>query len=157
MKKIKFLLWNIYICILVLMGIVFWISTNISHVNASNNASNIVNSGDVGVVKPIICANEGECGLEQGIEALEGSLNDIETDRSISDFIQDIVVFVLSFVSLIAVVYIIYAWFMIMLGNGDEEKLKKSKQTIFYVIIGIVVMWLAYPITRFVIGALTSS
>ena len=73
----------------------------------------------------------------------------------ISDFIQDIVAYILTFVSLIAVLYIIWAGFQILVGNWEEEKLKKSKTTILYVVLGIVVIWLAWPITNFVISALS--
>ena len=115
---------------------------------------------------------DGDYGLQQGIDTVGkvGGLNRVKRDANgnpvldaegnpvslwISDFIQDIVVYLLSFVSLIAVLYIIYAGFQILIGNGEEEKLKKSKQTILYVILWIVVIWLAWPITVFVISALS--
>jgi Na+-driven multidrug efflux pump len=37
-----------------------------------------------------------------------------------------------------------------MIGSGDEEKIKKSKSTIFYVIIGLLVIYFAYTIVAFV-------
>jgi flagellar basal body-associated protein FliL len=37
-----------------------------------------------------------------------------------------------------------------MIGSGDEEKMKKSKSTIFYVIIGLLVIYFAYTIVAFV-------
>jgi type IV secretory pathway VirB2 component (pilin) len=57
-------------------------------------------------------------------------------------------------VTLIAVIYVIYAGFQIMTGGGDEEKMKKSRNTIFYVFIGIVIMWLAYALVTLVMTAL---
>jgi PKD repeat protein len=57
-------------------------------------------------------------------------------------------------VTLIAVIYIIYAGFQIMTGGGDEEKMKKSRNTILYVFIGIVIMWLAYALVTLVMTAL---
>ncbi|MDA9129474.1 pilin [Candidatus Gracilibacteria bacterium] len=97
-----------------------------------------------------------ECGFQQGIDTV-GGVGGFRTDVGATDLIQQIVGYILSFVSLIAVLYIIYAGFQILTGNGEEEKLKKSKQTILYVILGIIVIWLAWPITVFVIGALKSS
>lgn len=97
---------------------------------------------------------DGDYGLQQGIDAV-GDVGGLNRDVGLSQFIQDIVVYILSFVSLIAVLYIIYAGFQILIGNGEEEKLKKSKQTILYVILWIVVIWLAWPITVFVISALS--
>ena len=101
------------------------------------------------------CA-DGECGLEEGIEIIRGSLDSIETERGSAEYIQDIVVYLLTFISIIAVIYIIYAGFQILVWNGDEEKLKKSRTTIVYVIIGIAVIWFAWPITSFIITMLGS-
>jgi type IV secretory pathway VirB2 component (pilin) len=57
-------------------------------------------------------------------------------------------------VTIVGVIYIIYAGFQLMTGGGDEEKLKKTKNIIVYVIIGIIVMWLAYPLMKFIIRLL---
>jgi hypothetical protein len=61
-----------------------------------------------------IC-DDGECGLQAGIELARQGINDVETDRSLSQYIQDIVTFLLTFVSIIAVLYIIYAGFNIII------------------------------------------
>lgn len=103
-----------------------------------------------------VCA-DGECGLDAGIELAKNGINDIEKDRSLSEYIQDIVIYLLTFVSIIAVIYIIYAGFNILIWNGDEEKLKKSKSTIIYVALGIVLIWLAWPITAFFLKILNIS
>jgi type IV secretory pathway VirB2 component (pilin) len=97
-----------------------------------------------------------ECGIQIGIDAVEWGLDGLETDRSASEYIQSIIVYLLSFISLIAVIYIIYAGFQILIGRGEEEKLKTQKQTIIYVIIGIVVIWLAWPITNFIFDVLNA-
>lgn len=60
----------------------------------------------------------------------------------------------MSFVSLIAVIYIIWAGFQLMIGAGDEEKMKKARQIIVYVIIGVIIMWLARPIVRWTVDML---
>jgi len=98
-----------------------------------------------------------ECWLQQGTQIIRNSLSDIETDRSFSQYIQDIVAYLLTFLALIAVIYIIYAGFNIMIWNGDEEKLKKSRQTIIYVAIWLVVIFLAWPITLFILNILNVS
>jgi hypothetical protein len=51
---------------------------------------------------------------------------------------------------LLAVIYIIYAWFNIMIWSGDEEKMKKSKSTIIYVILGLLIIYFAYTLVAFV-------
>jgi Na+-driven multidrug efflux pump len=98
--------------------------------------------------------DDWECGLTEWIEIIKGSLDDIETERSASQYIQDVVQYLLMFISIVAVIYIMYAGFQILIWNGDEEKLKKSRQTIIYVMIGIIVIWLAWPITDFILNML---
>lgn len=103
------------------------------------------------------CDTDGECGLIPGTEVVRDGLDDgIERDRTFSQYVQDIALYIISFISFIAVVYIIYAGFMILIWNGEEEKLKKSKHTIMYVLIGITVIWLAYPLTLFIFRVLAS-
>jgi len=102
----------------------------------------------------VLYCDDGECGLGNGIDIIEQGLNDIETERTFSEYIQDVLVYVLTFISIIAVIYIIYAGFMILIGNGDEEKVKKSKSTIIYVAVGITLIWLAWPITKLILNIL---
>jgi hypothetical protein len=61
----------------------------------------------------------------------------------------------MGFLSIIAVIYIIYAGFQLMVGAGDEEKMKKTRSIITYVILGILIMWLAYPIVKWTINLVT--
>jgi len=101
--------------------------------------------------------DEGECGLDAGVELAQQWINDTITDRTLSEYIQDVVVYLLTFISIVAVIYIIYAGFNILVWNGDEEKLKKSKMTIIYVAIGIAIIWLAWPILFFFLDILNLS
>ena len=103
--------------------------------------------------------NSWDCWLEEWVEALKNWLNwsAVETDTKLSDYIQDIVLYILTFVSIIAVLYIIWSWFNLLISWWDEDKVKKTKWIITYVIIWIVVMWLAYPITTFIIQVVGSS
>ncbi len=103
--------------------------------------------------KAYIC-DDGDCWLQAGVELAKDGINDVEKDRTFSEYIQDVIVYLLTFVSIVAVVYIIYAGFNILIGNGDEEKLKKSKMTIIYVVIGIVIIWLAWSMTAFILDLL---
>jgi len=100
-----------------------------------------------------ICS-EWECWLDAGVELVKQGINDIEKERKLSEYIQDIIMYLLTFISIIAVIYIIYAGFNILIWNGEEEKLKKSKTTIIYVLIGITLIWLAWPITNFMLNIL---
>lgn len=60
----------------------------------------------------------------------------------------------LQFVTLIAVIYCLWAGFQILTAGGEEEKVKTGRKIIINVIIGIVVMWLAYSVVTWVISAL---
>lgn len=97
------------------------------------------------------CNNAWECGLEEGIQKLQ-TIESIETQKSASEYIQDVVSFSLTFLAIVAVIYIIYAWFNILISAGDEEKMKKSKTTIIFVIIGLIIIFFATPILSFVLN-----
>ncbi len=101
-----------------------------------------------------IDCNKQDCNLETWIKEVKDNANWIVTDRKFSEYIQDVVRYLLTFVSLVWVIYIIYAWFRILTSAWDEETLKKQKNTVIYVIIWIILMWIAYPIVKFIIDAL---
>lgn len=103
----------------------------------------------------IIYCSDGECGLDKWTEMVKWGLKDIETQRSASTYIQDIVKYLLTFITLIAVLYIIYAWFQILTSAGDDDKVSKSKTTIITVLLGIVIIWLSYAIVNFIIWVVT--
>lgn len=71
------------------------------------------------------------------------------------DTIATIIKQLLTLVSIVAVGYVLWAGFQIMTAGGDEEKVKSGRKTIIYVIIGIVVMWLAFWIVNLVIQSLS--
>lgn len=93
------------------------------------------------------------CSLSWGIDLIKkADIKGLQTDVKFSVFIQDIVIYLLWFVSLIAVIYIIWAWFRVLTSWWDEEELKKAKKTIIYVIVWILIMWFAWTITTFIIN-----
>ena len=100
------------------------------------------------------CANS-DCSLTKWTELVKDTLHDVETDRPFSEYIMDIVFYAISFVSFIALVYIIYAWFKVLISAWDEEETKKAKWIIKWIVIWIAIIRLAYPITTFIIKAVT--
>lgn len=56
----------------------------------------------------------------------------------------------------ILVIVLIYGGVLYMTSGGNEEKVKTAKKAITYGIIGIVIIALAFAITRFVLDALMS-
>lgn len=68
--------------------------------------------------------------------------------------IIDLIKSFMQFVTLIAVIYCLWAGFQILTAGGDEEKVKTGRKIIIQVIIGIVVMWLAYAVVAWIMDAL---
>ncbi len=103
--------------------------------------------------------NSWDCWLQQGIDTVRWNLDGVVTDPDIglADYIQSIIVYLLWFLSIIAIIYIIYAGFVLLTSGWDEEKTKTTKNTILYVIIGLVIIWLAGPITTFVFRVLNDA
>jgi Type IV secretion system pilin len=97
---------------------------------------------------------DGKCTIKWGEEAVKIAIGTTFTDKPLSVFITDVVRYFLSFVTIVAVIYIIFAGFQLMTWGGDEEKTKKARQIIIYVIAGIVLMWVSYWIVRIVLDAL---
>jgi uncharacterized membrane protein YwzB len=68
--------------------------------------------------------------------------------------IMDLIAKFLGFITIIAVLYIIWAGFQILTAGGDEEKVKKGRTTVIQVVIGIIVIWLAYTIVNLIVNSL---
>ena len=66
------------------------------------------------------------------------------TDKGIAEAVQDLIVYVLSFISLIAVIYIMYAGAQLLLNPANEEAATKTKKIITGVIWGILIIWFAW-------------
>lgn len=54
-----------------------------------------------------------------------------------------------SFIWIVVVIMIMYAGFQILISGGDEEKLKKGKQTMIYIAIGLLLLVMNYLILTF--------
>ncbi len=80
----------------------------------------------------------------------------LKTDGATDPYtaITKVITQLLTLITIIAVAYCLWAGFQIMTAGGDEEKVKSGRKTIINVLIGIVVMWLAYFIVSFVLQAL---
>jgi type IV secretory pathway VirB2 component (pilin) len=104
-------------------------------------------------VKPPYCT-DGKCSLKQWVDDVGWVVNDLITDVPLSEYAQDIVIYLMTFISIIAVLYIIYAGFQILIGAGDEEKMKKAKNIVLYVTLGIILMWLSYSIVQWILSVI---
>lgn len=62
----------------------------------------------------------------------------------------------LAFIGVIFFVLMLYAGFLWMTARGNEEQVTKAQELIKSAIIGIIIVFLSYVITNFVLGRLTS-
>jgi len=56
----------------------------------------------------------------------------------------------------VAVAVWIYGWFLILVSGWDEERVKKWKNYLVYMVIWLIVIFLASIIVRWVIGVMTN-
>lgn len=115
-------------------------------------------SGDDSSNSSPYCAN-GECTLEAGVKNVGDAINGswVQTHEPLTAYIVNIVQYLLGFITIIAVIYVIYAGFQVMIGGGDEEKMKKAKNIIIYILVGVSIMWLAYAIVSIIISSVTGN
>lgn len=76
-------------------------------------------------------------------------------DKPLSIAIQDIIQYFLSFLSLIAVIYIMWAGAQMLLFPANENSSEKTKKIIISVIVGLTLIWFAWWIVNslfFVLG-----
>lgn len=65
--------------------------------------------------------------------------------------VAKVIIFLNSFIALVVLILIIYAWFLILTGSGDEEKYAKFRRVVLYATIGIIILILSYAIYRFIL------
>jgi hypothetical protein len=99
-----------------------------------------------------------DCWLEKWVSYVkDAGINGIITEWTASEYIQRIIVYLLYFLKLVAVIIIIYAWFNMLTAAWDDEKFKKSKTMVMYAIIWLAIIYLAWPITSFIIDIFVKS
>ena len=78
-----------------------------------------------------------------------GGVDATDTDSVRTEVVR-ILQIVLSFMALVAVIFIVIAGIRLIASQGEEQEKDKAKKTIFYVIIGLIVILLAKAIVAFV-------
>ncbi len=84
----------------------------------------------------------------------------IGTDATTNDLptlIGNIIAVLLSVLGIIFVVLIVYAGFLYLTAQGEDEKVKKAKKLLSQAVIGLVIIIAAYAIAAFVIEALSEA
>ncbi len=95
-----------------------------------------------------------KCTLSGWLTATKNAVGGTFSQKTIAVYVTDVVKYFLGFVTLVGVVYIIYAWAQLMTWGWDEEKVKKARQIIIYVIVWILLMWIAYWIVWIILDAI---
>jgi len=95
--------------------------------------------------------------LEKWINEAKNWIDGIEKNKKLSVYSQEVVAYLLTFVSVIAVIYLIYWGFVMMLSAWNEEKVKKTKWIITYVILWILVMWISYSLVLWLFSVFDKS
>lgn len=73
-----------------------------------------------------------------------GQSSGVITGKSLSRAVQDVIIYFLTFISLIAVIYVMWAGAQMLLFPSSEESSEKTKKIIISVIIGIAIIWFAW-------------
>ncbi len=71
--------------------------------------------------------------------------------------IRTVINILLFFIGAFAVIMIIIAGFRLVASNGDSNTVSSAKNTIIYAVLGIVVAFLAFALTNFVIDQITEA
>ena len=79
-----------------------------------------------------------------------------DSGDSIEKTIGNIISTVIGILGIVCVIIIIMGGVQYMTSSGDAGKVKKAKDTILYGVIGLIICVLAFAITQFVIGAISS-
>lgn len=74
----------------------------------------------------------------------------LSSTTDLQQAIVDVVEAVLDFILIIAVVFVIVAGIRLIVSGGDDSQKDKAKNTIIYVIVGIIVVLFARVIVTFV-------
>ncbi len=83
-------------------------------------------------------------------------LADANDDVSLKTSIVTMLNYFMGFIGILLVAIIVYAGFLIIVSQGEEEELTKGRTMIVYAIIGVVIIFLSYTIVNF-IGGITDA
>ncbi len=89
-----------------------------------------------------------------GLDRIDDDL--VWSDAPLEIVVQWYVSFLLGFLFLVATLIAIYGWFQVLTAAGDDDKVSQWKKTILYMIVGIVLIFLAWPILDFIIEIILS-
>jgi len=93
-----------------------------------------------------------ECTFDWWIDAVKDRVDWIEKEKTFDKYVQDIVTYLLWFLYLLAVIMIIYAWYLLLLSAWTgPEAMWHAKNNVVVVIAWIVIVFLADSVVNFII------
>ncbi len=95
-----------------------------------------------------------ECSFEWWTDIAATAIDGIVTDKTFSEYVIQLIQVLTTYITLIWVIIIIYAGFIILVSGWEEEKIKNAKRLILYAILWIVLIWVALQLTEFIIDIL---
>ena len=111
---------------------------------------NIVKSGLAGALA--LQAGIASAAIQFGETKVQWGLQG--SGDSADSAIQVLITNAISFLYLVAVVYALWGGFNILTAGGDEEKVKKGKTVLIQAGIGLVVIFLASSIVKWIVGSI---
>ena len=94
-----------------------------------------------GLIVPPVMADSDPIG--NGLDDLESRTDFPHQGGDVRETIEYILNFVLDFLALIAVIAIIVAGFMLILGFGSESSATRARKIILYTIVGLLIIFFA--------------
>lgn len=79
------------------------------------------------------------------------------TSKPLPELVGSFIASALGLLGVVLVVLVIYAGFIWMTAQGNDEKIKKAKGMITSAVIGMIIIFAAYAITNFVVASLVTS
>ena len=109
-------------------------------------------------VAPVHAALEldtgGLCSQMDDVQKAAAGCN--EKGKTVVDPVINIITAVIGVVGILAVLVIVVAGQRLVSSNGDPGKVKQAKDMILYAVVAVIVAVMAFAITTFVSGAITS-
>lgn len=72
-------------------------------------------------------------------------------EGSLAGFVSGIITAVLGIIGVVFLILIVYGGFMWMISQGDDTKVKKARELLYYAILGLIIVISAGAITKFVL------
>lgn len=99
------------------------------------------------IIMPVF-AGDSACKTEDGTVKLCNPLKTIETPQAL---IGQIINSLFGIIGSLALVMFVYGGFLWMTSSGSAEQVKKGKDIFIWAVVGLVVVFSAYSLVRFVI------